>query len=130
MPVLENARQIIPGLEKALFEMKSGERKKVRVIANEAYGPVNERLKVKVSRSKLPEGTITVGTKFRGGAEPHAPVFTVFKIEGEDVYLDGNHPLAGQDLNFDVEVVMIRDATQEELDHGHAHDPEGHGHSH
>lgn len=128
MGVLEGAEQIIPGLETVLFQMKAGEKKIVRVSADQAYGPVNERLKIKVSRAKLPEGELAIGTQFRGGPEDHAPVFVVFKIEGDEVSLDGNHPLAGQDLIFDVEIILIRNATSEELEHGHGHGPEGHGH--
>lgn len=128
--VLEGAHQIIPGLETELFQMNTGEKKTVHVPAVQAYGPVSERLKVKVNRAKLPAGDLQIGTQFRGGPEEHAPVFVVFKIEGEDVYLDGNHPLAGQDLTFAVEIMIIREATAEELEHGHGHGPEGHGHSH
>ncbi len=128
MGVLEGAHQIIPGLETTLFQMKAGEKKIVHVPAAQAYGPVNERLKIKVNRAKLPEGELAIGTQFSGGPEAHAPVFVVFKIEGDEVSLDGNHPLAGQDLTFDVEVTLIRAATPEELEHGHGHGPEGHGH--
>lgn len=127
-PVLEGQQQILPVLEQALFQMQAGEKKVVRLSAEQAYGPMRENLKVKVSRSKLPEGELKIGTQFRGGAEPHAPIFTVTAIENDEVSLDGNHPLAGQDLIFDVEVVEIREATAEELSHGHAHGAGGHHH--
>lgn len=129
-PVLEGRKQIIPLLEEALFQMQPGDKKIVNIPADKAYGTMDEGLKVKVNRSKLPEGEIKVGMRFRGGAESNAPIFMVTQIEGEDVSLDGNHPLAGQDLTFDVEVMEIREATAEELEHGHAHGAGGHGHSH
>ena len=126
--VLEGSQQIIPGLEEEIFKLKTGDKKVIAVPAAKAYGPVNEQLKVKVNRSQLPEGEIEVGARFRGGNDQMEFVFTVIKIEGEDVYLDGNHPLAGQDLTFDVEVTGMREATPEELQHGHLHGPGGHEH--
>ena len=127
MPVLEGAQQIIPGLEAELFKMKVGDKKKVQVAADKAYGLMREDLRVKVQRDQLPEGEIKVGVQFSAG-EGHGPVFTVTKVEDDGIYLDGNHPLAGQDLTFDVEVTEIRDATEEEQQHGHAHGPHGHHH--
>ncbi len=126
-PVLEGAQQIIPGLEAELFQMKAGDKKKIHVTADKAYGLVREDLRVKVSRGQLPDGEIKVGVQFSAG-EGHGPVFTVIKIEEDGVHLDGNHPLAGEDLTFDVEVTDVRDATAEEEQHGHAHGPHGHHH--
>lgn len=125
-PVLEGAQQIIPGLETELFKMKPGEKKKVDVAAAQAYGLVREDLKVKIARDQLPEGELRVGMEFSAGH--HGPVFIVKAIEGDQVSLDGNHPLAGMDLTFDVEVTDLREATEEELQHGHAHGPNGHHH--
>lgn len=125
-PVLEGAKQIIPGLEVELFKMAVGDKKKVDVTADQAYGPVREDLRVKVARKQLPEGEIKVGAQFSAGDQ--GPAFTVVKMEGDEVYLDGNHPLAGQDLTFDVEVMEVRPATEEEKQHGHAHGPNGHHH--
>jgi len=127
-PVMEGARQILPALETELFTMKPGDKKRVPLEANRAYGPVNPALKVTVSRTKLPQGEIKVGSQFQGGNEKAELIFTVIKIDGDKISLDGNHALAGQDLVFDVEVVSIREATQEELSHGHAHGGDGHHH--
>ncbi len=127
-PVMEGRKQIIPGLEEELFKMNIGEKKRVEVPAAKAYGTLNEKLKVKVSRDKLPEGNLEIGTRFSTGPEHDSPVFTVVKIEGDEISLDGNHPLAGQDLTFDVEVMAIREATSEETAHGHAHGGDGHHH--
>lgn len=126
--VMEGSRQIIPGLETELFQMKAGEKKTVHLKAAQAYGIVNEKLRVKVPRTKLPEGDLKVGSQFHGGDKTNHIVFTVIGIEGDDIMLDGNHPLAGQDLTFDVEVTGIREATPEELTHGHAHGAGGHHH--
>ncbi len=126
--VMEGSRQILQGLEEVLFKMKLREKKRVELPAAQAYGIHNEKLKMKVSREKLPAGEMKTGMRFRGGDDDHAPVFTVIKIEGNDVFLDGNHSLAGVDLIFDVEVMEIREATADELTHGHAHGPHGHSH--
>ena len=127
MPVLEGSQQIIPGLETELFQMKIGDKKKIYVTADKAYGLVREDLRVKVGRDQFPDGEIKAGVQFSAG-EGHGPVFTVIKVEGDDVYLDGNHSLAGEDLTFDVEVTDIREASEEEKQHGHAHGPHGHHH--
>ena len=66
--------------------------------------------------------------QFQVNNDPHAPVFTVVLIEGDDVHIDGNHPMAGHDLFFDVEITEKRTASDEELSHGHAHGPGGHHH--
>lgn len=125
---LEGAQQIVPGVEEEVSKMSVGEKKNIFVPAAKAYGPLNNKLVMKVERDKLPEGKIEVGVQFRGGDDAHAPIFTVIKIEGESITLDGNHPLAGKDLNFDVEIKEIREASAEELSHGHAHGPDGHHH--
>ncbi len=127
-PFMEGARQIIPGLEKELVQLQAGAKSRIHVEAAEAYGPKNEKMIIKVPASKLPAQDIKVGDQFRGGPEQHAPVFTVIEVGQSDVTLDGNHPLAGQDLTFDVEIIEIREATADEIKHGHAHGLEGHEH--
>ena len=125
---LEGAAQIIPGLEKAMLDLKAGDKKKIRVQAAEAYGERAETMVVKVPREKLPTQEIRVGDRFRGGPDEHSPVFMVKEVTDTIVTLDGNHPLAGQDLNFAVEIVDVREATAEELSHGHVHGEGGHHH--
>lgn len=129
LTIMEGAGQIIPGLENAISGLKKGEKKHVKVSADQAYGAREESLVVKVTRDQLPVKDIRVGDRFRGGEEPNAPVFVVTDLTLNDVTLDANHPLAGQDLLFDVEITEIREATAEEMEHGHAHG-EGHSHSH
>ena len=126
--VLEGRHQIIPGLESELFQMAVGEKRQIFVTADKAYGSVQEDLKIKLNRDQLPEGQIEIGTRFNSGENGAGPVFIVTDIVGQEVFLNGNHPLAGVDLNFDVEVISIREATAEELAHGHAHGAGGHHH--
>ena len=127
---LHGAGQIVPGLESALEGLKIGDKKKVSVEAAEGYGEVNPDLKLTVNRSQFPKSAeLEVGMQFETQSpDGHGVVFTVEALEGDKVTIDGNHPLAGQTLHFDVEVLKIRDATEEELSHGHAHGGDGHHH--
>ena len=126
---LEGAGNVIPGLEQEVGRMSRGEKKKVKIPAAQAYGEKRDDMVLEVPRTQFPaDMTLKVGDRFRGGAESHAPMFTVMAVNGDNITLDGNHPLAGKDLNFDVEVTEMRDATAEELSHGHAHGPHGHHH--
>lgn len=126
---LENSQQIIPGLEKVIALMNVGDKKKIEVLAADAYGDVNPELIVKVKRTQFPpEAELTVGDQFQVNNDQHSPVFTIMAIENDEVTVDGNHPMAGKDLFFDVEIVGMRDATAEEMTHGHAHGAHGHGH--
>ena len=126
---LEGSGQIIPGLEKEIVGLSVGDKKDVEVKAAEAYGEVIEDLRITVTKSQFPEGTdINVGDQFQVNEEPTAPVFTIVNIEGDNVHIDGNHPLAGRDLHFNIEITEKRDATEEEIAHGHAHGVGGHQH--
>jgi FKBP-type peptidyl-prolyl cis-trans isomerase SlyD len=125
---LEGKGQIIPGLENNLQKMKVSDKKRVTVPSAEAYGPREERYVVKVPRGKLPAKDIKVGDQFQVSADPSGRPLTVITITESEVTLDANHPLAGIDLTFDVEIIDVREATAEELAHGHSHGPGGHGH--
>lgn len=120
---------IVPGLEDALEGLKVGDKKSVVVPPDEGYGEVNPDLRLKIDRSHFPKDQkIEPGMQFvaeMGGG--HVP-FLVHKVEGDMVFVDGNHPLAGETLHFDVEVIGVRDATKEELEHGHVHGPGDHHH--
>lgn len=119
---LEGAGQIIEGLEEQLRSVEPGAKLKVDVPAAKAYGERDPDQVQRVNRGLLPiEGELKVGDSFRTGEDRHAPVVTVAGFAGEDVLLDANHPLAGVDLTFDVEVTGVRGATSEELAHGHVH---------
>ncbi len=125
---LEGAQQIIPGLEAALLQLAVGDKKKIAVDAPHAYGERMEELVISVPKDKLPKQDLTVGDQFQTMQDGMPIVFSVVKIEAGNVMLDGNHPLAGVDLSFDVEVIEMRDASEEELTHGHAHGAHGHHH--
>ena len=128
--VLEGAQQIVPGLERALVGMKVGEQRTVALKAAEAYGDHDPDLVMRVEKTQFPEGTsFDVGDQFAAEEEDgHEHMFTVVGVENDTLLVDGNHPLAGRDLVFDVEVIEIRPATKDELAHGHAHGPGSHGH--
>ena len=122
---LEGVGQIIPGLETELGKLSQGHKGKVTVAAKDAYGEHNADHIFEVPLDKMPTKEVEVGDRFRMGEEDHSPVVTVTAVEGDTITLDGNHPLAGVDLTFDVEITEIRDATEDEVAHGHAHGPGG-----
>ncbi len=124
---LAGSAQIIPGLETELLKLNKGEKKKIFVSADRAYGLREEALQVTVPLENLPPD-VQVGDQFQAEGKADMPPFTVLEIRGKEVLLDANHPLAGQDLTFDVELVETREATDEEVSHGHAHGLEGHSH--
>jgi FKBP-type peptidyl-prolyl cis-trans isomerase SlyD len=127
---LHGGSQIVPGLESALEGCKAGDKKKVSVEPAEGYGVKNPDLKLVVSRAQFPADVeVESGMQFRAhSADGQEVIFTVESLVGDKVHIDGNHPLAGETLHFDVEVLSVRDATKEELEHGHAHGPDGHHH--
>ena len=119
---LEGAGQIIDGLDAQLRSTAAGQKTRVVVPAKNAYGERDPGQVQRVKRTLLPvPGELQVGDQFQTGPDRYAPVVTVAAIEGDDVLLDANHPLAGVDLTFDVEIVGVREPTAEELSHGHAH---------
>ena len=128
---LEGASQIIEGLEEQLRSIENGAKVTVAVPAAKAYGERDPDQVQRVNRRLLPvEGELKVGDSFQAGEDRHAPVVTVMGFADEDVLLDANHPLAGVDLTFDVEILGIRSASSEELAHGHAHGGAGGGECH
>jgi FKBP-type peptidyl-prolyl cis-trans isomerase SlyD len=115
MPFLEGTGQIIEGLEEPLQQMAPGEKRTVVVPPERAYGMREAELVQKVPRANLPVDDLKVGDQFQTGPDRSAPVVTVMAIEGDEVLLDANHPLAGQELHFEVELVTARAATPAEL---------------
>ncbi|WP_415908327.1 FKBP-type peptidyl-prolyl cis-trans isomerase [Oleiharenicola sp. Vm1] len=112
---VEGAQEIVPGLEQTLVAMTVGERREVAVPPELGYGRREEELVQRVPRGQLPiDGEVRVGDQFLAGPDRHAPVVTVVAVEGDQVTLDANHPLAGATLRFDVELVAVRPATPDE----------------
>ncbi len=125
---LEGAGQIIDGLDEALRGVAAGVKQRVEVPAAKAYGERDATQVQRVLKVLLPvEGELNPGDQFKAGEDAFAPVVTVVGVEGDEVILDGNHPLAGVDLVFEVEVVGVRAASADELEHGHAHQGKGDG---
>lgn len=132
LPYLEGAGHILPKLEEAIKDLKEGDKKTVKIAAVDAYGEVRDNMFMDVPKAELAHlPQLEVGAHLRLELSGGEHIVRVSKITEEAVTLDGNHPLAGQDLEFDIEMVLIRQATQEELDHGHPHGLHGDsGHQH
>lgn len=130
---LHGAGNIVVGLEKQLTGKTIGDKLDAKVEAGEGYGERDERAVHRVSKAQFPPGmNIEKGMQFGAQGPDGSPVpVWVTGIEGDTVVVDFNHPLAGVRLNFAVEIVALRDATAEELAHGHPHGADGHqGHGH
>ena len=126
---LHGAGNIIPGLEKALVGKAVGDKLNVSVAAAEAYGERDDAMVQQLDSSMFSGiDQLEVGMEFHAETEHGLQVVTVTGVEGDQVTIDGNHPLAGVDLNFDVEVTDVREATEDEIAHGHAHGAGGHHH--
>ena len=120
---------LIPGLERELTGRKPGDRLQVKIAPAEAYGEYDKELVQRVPRRALKGiASLRVGMRLQAQAPGGSRAVTVTQIVGDMVTLDGNHPLAGKNLNFEVEVAGVRAATEEELAHGHVHGPGGHHH--
>ncbi len=125
---LHGTNSLIPGLEKELTGKSAGDRIQVTVKPEEAYGQVASKLITTLPLNTF-EGVdkVEVGMEFEATGETgEMMVVRVDEINGEEVTINGNHPLAGMTLSFDVNVVDVRTATDEELNHGHAHDGSHH----
>jgi len=122
---LHGAANIIPGLEQALEGKVAGDSLQVTVEACDGYGEVDEDLR-QVVPSSLFQGvdTLEAGMQFQAETDEGVQVVTIAEVNGDEVTIDGNHPLAGQRLHFDVQIDSVREATAEELEHGHVHGEE------
>ncbi|HEX7339564.1 MAG TPA: peptidylprolyl isomerase [Rhodanobacteraceae bacterium] len=126
---LHGAGNIVPGLEKAMAGRGVGDSFKVDVAPEEGYGVRHEEMLQTVPKSAF-QGVADIqpGMQFQASGPQGPFLVTVTKVEGDNVTVDGNHPLAGQTLHFDIEVTEVREATEEELGHGHVHGAGGHQH--
>jgi FKBP-type peptidyl-prolyl cis-trans isomerase SlyD len=127
---LHGASNIIPGLEDALTGKSAGEEMSVSVSPEQAYGVRDESMLQQVPKNMFEDASqIAVGTQFHAqGPNGEMLVVTVLEVHDDHVVVDANHPLAGVELNFDVKIIDVRDASEEEVEHGHVHGPEGHQH--
>ena len=125
---LHGANNIIPGLENALDGKQAGDKVDVTVEPEDAYGERSLEKIQRVPREVFPAGVeLKEGMQFQANSPEGAPVIVaITAIDGEEVIIDGNHPLAGKQLRFQVELVDVRDASEEELQHQHVHGPGGH----
>jgi len=126
---LHGNKNIIIGLENALAGKKVGAKFSISIPPKEAYGLHDEALIQVIPKNVFQGiGDIEAGMQFQAKSDEGIQVVTVTKVDGDKITVDGNHALAGETLTFDVEVAEVREATEEELQHGHVHGPHGHGH--
>lgn len=126
---LHGTGSIISGLEKALDGKSVGDKFTANIPASDAYGQIFED-RVQVISREMFDGIdeIEVGMQFHADVSEGPGIVTVVAVDGDNITIDGNHPLAGMPLNFDIEIIEVRPATAEELDHGHIHGAGGHHH--
>ena len=127
---LHGAGNIIPGLERELVDKVVNDEISVTIEPVDAYGERDPSMQQVVSKEMFDNpDDIAVGSQFHASTPEGDPlVITVMAVEENNVTIDGNHPLAGERLQFDVKVIDVRDATAEEIAHGHAHGPDDHHH--
>lgn len=123
---------LVPGLESQLVGKAEGDVLAVVVAPADGYGERDEARTFEVPKSSLPQGVVpTKGMALTmRDAEGHSMPVTIAKVKLNTVLMDGNHPLAGQNLNFEVKVLSVRKGKREEIAHGHAHSPDHHHHHH
>ena len=121
---------IVPGLERALLGKSAGDRVQITVSPEQGYGEWDEDKVQTVPRAAFEDGgEIEPGMRFQAqGEDGEDVIVTVTRVSNDEVTIDANHPLAGQTLSFDVEIVSVRECTEEELAHGHIHGPGDHHH--
>ncbi len=122
---------IIPGLEKALDGTVVGARTKVTIGPKDAYGEIDQAAVIRAARGDFPDDLVLEPGAEVQAETPDGPItFRVVSVDDEHAVLDANHPLAGKTLTFEIEIVEVREATADEIAHGHAHGPGGaHGHA-
>ena len=127
---LHGAMNIIPGLENALTGKSAGDELSIKVSPEEGYG-IKEADRIQEVPKEMFDNAdeVKVGVQFHAQSpDGAAVVVTVTEVKDDVVVIDGNHALAGMELNFDVKVVDVREASAEEIEHGHVHGPHGHQH--
>ncbi len=119
---------IVPGLEEELEGKDTGTKLQVAIPPAKGYGEFNAELVHKVPKDRFGDQKVEAGMQFQAGEDGRMGVFTVMEVTDNEVMLNANHPLAGVTLHFSVEITDVREATSEELAHGHVHGAGGHHH--
>ncbi|MEX2232677.1 MAG: peptidylprolyl isomerase [Cyclobacteriaceae bacterium] len=122
---LHGAGSLIPGMEEGLEGKTKGEKLNLKIVPEKGYGEKDENLIQKVPRSAFGDQEVKPGMRFSAN---QGGVVTVTDVGLDSITVDGNHPLAGVQLNFAVEILEVRNATEEEISHGHVHGHGGHHH--
>ena len=131
MAIIQGTGYLIPGLDEALIDRQTGDKFEVAVACEQAYGERHEDYVQTVPREVLAGvEDLGLGTQLRATTDDGEQTVIVIDVQDDQITVDGNHPLAGLDLSFDVEVIEVREATADELEHGHVHGEGGCGHSH
>jgi FKBP-type peptidyl-prolyl cis-trans isomerase SlyD len=126
---IQGTGSIVPGLETALEGKAVGDALRVTISPDQGYGQRDEELVQAIPRDRFPTGDeIHVGMRFHAQGNGGSHVVTVVSVDDKHVTVDANHPLAGVTLAFDVKVIEVREATADELEHGHVHGKDGHHH--
>lgn len=128
---LMGVESVVPGLEQALIGKQVGDSFSITLEPGDAYGKPNEELIGQVERSQFPSDLDLVrGMRFQGEVAGGIRMFTIHNIEEDTVTIDANHEMAGKTLHFEVKVESLREATPEEISHGHVHHGGDCGHDH
>nr|CAA6825337.1 MAG: FKBP-type peptidyl-prolyl cis-trans isomerase SlyD (EC [uncultured Thiotrichaceae bacterium] len=125
---LHGANNIIAGLETALVGKTTNDQLEVTIPPEDAYGLHDEHMTQQVTRDMFGDvepSQLLPGVQFNAQTNVGDQIVTITEVDGDNITIDGNHPLAGETLHFDVTVLAVREATEEELKHGHAHDDHG-----
>jgi len=125
---IQGIGNLIPGMEEGLEGKQKGDKLDIKVSPEKGYGERSEQLIQKVPRSAFGDQEVRPGMQFQAQSGQGTQIVTITEVGLENVTVDGNHPLAGVELNFSVEVMDVRNATSDELEHGHVHGPGGHHH--
>jgi len=131
MAIIQGSGYLIPGLDDALVGHHAGDKFEVAVACDQAYGERHDDYVQTVPREVLAGvEDLALGTQLRATTDDGEQTVIVIDVQDDVITVDGNHPLSGLDLSFDVEVIEVREATAEELEHGHVHSEGGCGHDH
>jgi FKBP-type peptidyl-prolyl cis-trans isomerase SlyD len=132
LPYIHGTDFLAPGIEEVLAGKSVGDKVDAKVPAAKAFGEFDEELLIAVDKDdiNIEDEILEEGLEFEAEIRGELRYCRIEEIEGSEIRINANHPLAGLDIHFEAEVLGIRDATAEELDHGHVHDEHGHHHDH